>query len=98
MMARSRSGSVAVTPSSAPREPSPDTLDASLVATSVLSEERANWTAASLSPRKSREPSDTFEPSTPSGITYRFMRSNWMSGLSMARLVAAKWTAESCTS
>ena len=51
-----------------------------------------------LSPRKSREPRETFDPSDPRGITYRFMRSNWMSVLSMARLVAAKCTAESCTS
>ena len=72
MMARSRSGSVAVTPCRAPREPLPYTLSVSLIrpaAVPIDSGDSANCTAASPLPRKSSEPRETFDPSAPSAMT-----------------------------
>ena len=100
IIAKSRLGRRAVMPSATPCVPLPlpDTFCAPLVAIPVASGDRANCTTASSSPRKSREPSATLSPDAPRGITYRFIRSNCTSGLSIARLVAAKWMADSCTS
>ena len=72
MMARSRSGRVAVTPCRAPCEPPPNTLPVSLICrafTPIESGDSANCTATSSPPIKSSEPSDTFEPSAPSDMT-----------------------------